>query len=154
MSLCKKKTFFLSFPTFFPMLLSLVIFALLKNTRAEPRSFFVCFFLLQRWRKLIINTFYAVSESKCFFVFLWHGVVGRPIKKLFCGTNVVFELNDRGDEREPQFEGSVSLGERKRLWFFLVILTLNAQKLQTGRKGFFICWHETCLPVWKNKNTR
>jgi hypothetical protein len=42
-SLSKKKWYVLSFPTFFPILLSLVIFALFKNTRAEQRSFFFCY---------------------------------------------------------------------------------------------------------------
>jgi len=135
-SLSKKKSIFLSFPTFFDVLFSLVILVLFKNTRAETMLFFFLFFLLKRSRKPILNTFSPVSESKCFFVFLWHGVVGRSIKKLFCGTNVVFELTMGGDVREPKFEGSESLGRWKRLWFFLVFLTMNAQKRYTGGNGF------------------
>jgi hypothetical protein len=47
-----------------------------------------------------------------------------------------FESPDGMVWMEPKFEGSESLGNRKQLKFFLVILILNAQNFRLGGKVF------------------
>ena len=149
----KTKRFILSVSTFFPILLSLVIFVLFKHTRAGPRFFFFCFFSLQHWRKPIINTFFAVSEPKYFLFFLRHGVVGRPKKKFVCVTNLVLELT-MGVVRWNLNLGVLNLLVTENDWDSSLWFWHRISKTSNWAERFLIFSHETCLPVWKNKNTR
>ena len=71
------------------------------------------------------------------FCFFSHAVVGRPIKKLFCETNVDFELNDGGDERELKFEHSESLGERKTIVILPCVFDIECPKTSDWAERFF-----------------
>ena len=131
-----KKVYFEFFSHFF-LFSFLLWFSYCLNTRDQDQSsFFFLFFLLQHWRKPIINTFFAVSEPKYFLFFLWHGGVGRPKKKFVCVTNLVLELT----------MGVVRWNLNLRVLNLLVTETIEIlpcdfdtefQKLQTGRKGFW-----------------
>jgi len=106
----------------------------------------ILFFLLQHWRKPIINTFFAVSEPKYFLFVLWHAGVGRSTKKFFCVKNLVLELimgvvwwnlNLRVLNllvTENDWDSS--------LWFWHRI-----QKTSDWAERFLICSHETWLPA-------
>ena len=53
---------------------------------------------------------------------------------------------------EPKFEGSESLGNRKRLRFFLVILTPNSKNFRLGGKAFDLLTRDMPAGVEKQKH--
>ena len=89
--------------------------------------FFVLYFK-KRW----LQSFYFVRREAPKFVFFVTWSCWKTQKKVFLRNKSCSQTNYDPGVMEPKFEGSESLGNRKRFRFFLVILTLNAKKLQTG----------------------
>ena len=83
-----KKRFIFSFFTFFPILLSLVIFVLFKHTRAGPQFFLFCYSTGENQ----LSTRFLQCQSRNTFFFVTSGGVGRPQKTFVCVTNLVLEL--------------------------------------------------------------
>ena len=75
----KKKRFILSFSTFFPILLSLVIFVLFKHTRAGPRFFF----FVTALEKTNYQHVFCSVRAEILFLFCDMEVLEDPKKSLF-----------------------------------------------------------------------
>ena len=149
MSRFEKKGLFWVFSHFF-LFSFLLWFSYCLNTREQDQC---SFFLLQHWRKPIINKFCAVSEPKYFLFFLWHGGVGRPQKKFVCVTNLVLELTV-GVVRWNLNLRVLNLLVTENDWDSSLWFWHRIPKTSDWAERFLIFSNETCLPVWENKNTR
>jgi hypothetical protein len=76
----KKKRFILSFSTFFPILLSLVIFVLFKHTRAGQRFVFFCY---STGENQLSTRFLQCQSRNTFCFFCDMEVLEDPKKSLF-----------------------------------------------------------------------
>jgi hypothetical protein len=129
----KKKRFILSFPIFFSILLSLVIFVLFKHTRAGPR--FLLFFFTVLEKTNYQHVFCSFRAEILFVVFVTWRCWKTP-KNIFLCNKSCSRTNYDPCVMELKFEGFESLGNRKRLRFFLVILTPNSKNFRLGEKVF------------------
>ena len=149
MSRFKTKRFILSFFIFFPILLYLVIFVLFKHTRAGTRFFFFCYSTGENQ----LSTRFLQCQSQntfCFFFVTWR--CWKTPKKVCLCNKSCSRTNCRGGEMEPKFEGSESLGNRKRFRFFLVILTPNSKNFRLGGKVFYLLTWDMPAGVEKQKH--
>ena len=152
MSRFKTKRFILSFSTFFPILLSLVIFVLFKHTRAGPRIFFVLFFFVTALEKTNYQHVFCSVRAEILLGFFVTWRCWKTQKKVCLCNKSCSRTNYGGGEMEPKFEGSESLGNRKRFRFFLVILTPNSKNFRLGGKVFYLLTWDMPAGVEKQKH--